>query len=245
MKVAMRREFGSAVDSRRQRLALYLMALLLGCGSTAYAGGVMLPGLGGSYQIAVESYKERRFRDVIKQQYDFSCGSAAVATLLTYHYDHPLDEQQVFNGMLEHADVEKVRREGFSMLDMKVYLESHGYRADGFRLTLDKLNGAIKVPAITIINTNGYNHFVVVRGVRDDRVLVADPAVGARVFSRQEFEAGWNGLVFLIRSHADVGRDSYNTDLAWEGHGVNEYGKFLGRQSLSQFLVGLPGARDY
>ncbi|WP_202410361.1 C39 family peptidase [Pseudomaricurvus sp. HS19] len=205
----------------------------------------MLPGIGGSYQFPVESYKERRFRDVIKQQYDFSCGSAALATLLTYHYQFRVNEQEVFEGMLEHADAEKVRREGFSMLDMKRYLQARGYKADGFRLTLDQLNGTVKVPAVTIINTNGYNHFVVVRGVREDRVLVADPAVGARVFTREEFEAGWNGLVFLIRSHADAGRSSYNTDLAWQGHNEFRYGNFLRRQSVSQFLVGLPGQGNY
>ena len=38
---------------------------------------------GGSYRLQVTSLKEARFRTTVPQQYDFSCGSAATATLLT------------------------------------------------------------------------------------------------------------------------------------------------------------------
>ncbi len=37
-------------------------------------------------QRAVVSVKEARFTTTQRQQFDFSCGSAAVATLLTHHY---------------------------------------------------------------------------------------------------------------------------------------------------------------
>src|SRR3546814_17816888 len=40
----------------------------------------------GSYAIHVTSLKEARFKTTVPQQRDFSCGSAAVATLLTSQY---------------------------------------------------------------------------------------------------------------------------------------------------------------
>ena len=78
--------------------------------STAFAGTVVLPGLGGGLQLEVRSFKEQRFSSIMQQQYDFSCGSAAVASLLSYHYGHPVTEQEVFTGMFSLADPEKVRQ---------------------------------------------------------------------------------------------------------------------------------------
>ncbi len=45
---------------------------------------------GGSYSVPVTSLKAARYRTTVPQQHDFSCGSAAVATLLTYQYGHPV-----------------------------------------------------------------------------------------------------------------------------------------------------------
>jgi len=210
-----------------------------------FAGSAVLPGLGSTYHVKVESYKERKFKNVIKQQYDFSCGSAAVATLLTYHYDYPVSEQKVFEEPINVSDQEKVKREGFSMLDMKNYLESIDFLADGYRLPLDKLDQTIRVPAITIINTNGYNHFVVIKGVREGRVLVADSAVGTRVFEQEEFESIWNGLVFLVRSHADKGRLAYDTDGSWTSYARANYASLLNNKQLAQFTLSLPRASEY
>ena len=50
---------------------------------------------GGAYTLKVTSLKEARFRTTVPQQYDFSCGSAATATLLTYQYGHPVSEKDV------------------------------------------------------------------------------------------------------------------------------------------------------
>ena len=41
--------------------------------------------------------------------------------------------------MFVRGDQAKIKREGFSLLDMKRYLEAHGFEADGFEEPLDKL----------------------------------------------------------------------------------------------------------
>ncbi len=153
--------------------------------------------LGGSLTVPTVSMKEARFSATLRQQYDFSCGSAAVATLLTHHYGWKVDEASVFQTMFEHGNQRKIRAEGFSMLDMKRYLDSRGFAASGVEVTLDELAKA-KVPAIALINENGYAHFVVIKGLRADDVLIGDPAMGTRVISRRDFRRFWINNVLLV-----------------------------------------------
>ena len=151
----------------------------------------------GSYSLHVTSLREARFRNTIRQKYDFSCGSAAVATLLSYQYGFPVDEQAAFVQMYAHGDRQKIRREGFSLLDIKRFLQSNGFDADGFQLPLEKLQLEM-VPAIALIDEKGYHHFVVIKGLRGGRVLVGDPAVGTRSLSVAKFDRMWKSKVLFV-----------------------------------------------
>ncbi|MDC8760967.1 C39 family peptidase [Janthinobacterium sp. hw3] len=157
---------------------------------------------GGRFNVPVASLKEARFQTTLRQQYDFSCGSAAVATLLSHHYDYPVSEQFVFEQMYLHGDQQKIRKEGFSLLDIKRFLAAHGFVADGFELPLHKL-GEAGSPAIVLLSEQGYQHFVVVKGLSPSRVLIGDPAGGTRALARDSFEAMWRSkLLFVIHGHA-------------------------------------------
>jgi predicted double-glycine peptidase len=161
---------------------------------------------GADYTLHVTSLKEARFKRTIRQQYDFSCGSAALATLLTYQYDSPVTEQQVFTEMFEHGDQEKIRRLGFSLLDIRNYLVARGFEADGYEVPLAKLEQT-KTPAIVLIVEHGYHHFVVVKGVRNGRVLIGDPATGTRAMSQESFEEKWlDRVVFVIHNKHELAR---------------------------------------
>ena len=84
------------------------------------------------------------------------------------------------------------------MLDMKRFLATEGFDADGFEASAAELEAA-GIPAIAVVSEHGYNHFVVVRGVRGGRVLVADPATGARAMSVAAFEASRaHDILFVI-----------------------------------------------
>lgn len=193
------------------------MAAAMMLWSTAQAGTVMIPGLGGTIEVGVTSYQAQKFSSVLRQQYDFSCGSAALASLLTYHYNDAVDEEAVFTEMLRLADLDKVRREGFSMLDMKRYLEHRGYQADGFRMALDGLRKQIRLPVIVLLDHAGYRHFVVVKGIGDTSVLIGDPARGLKVYARDAFERIWDGTAFVIRSHVGLGRNHFWQQEDWPG----------------------------
>ena len=168
---------------------------------------------GANYAMHVTSLKEARFKRTIKQQYDFSCGSAAVATLLTYQYNYPVSEQTAFQEMFENGDQQKIRQQGFSLLDIKRFLERRGFVADGYELPLKKL-AETGTPAIVLISESGYHHFVVVKGFRNDRVLVGDPATGTRPMPRESFEKKWEDQVLFV-IHNKPGMGVFNSPDDW------------------------------
>ena len=173
---------------------------LLGSGSAA-AADVRFAGVLPHGQVIdkpVESMLERRYRHVVRQQFDFSCGAAALATLLRYAYGLRLDEATVLAGMWGVSDPELVRTRGFSLLEMKEYLAHLGYRGRGYEIDLSRL-GRINVPTIVLMDINGYQHFVVLKTVDETYVHVADPALGNRRYTRQEFIDSWpSRTVFAV-----------------------------------------------
>ena len=192
----------------------FIAASLLLMATAADSAAALDLALGGArFSVPASSLKEIRYRSTLRQQYDFSCGSAALATLLTHHYATPVSEAQVFEAMYLHGDQRKIRKEGFSMLDMKRFLAARGLRADGFQLPLHKLVDA-GLPAIVLVSDKGYHHFVVVKGVAGGRVLLGDPSSGARAMTREAFEAIWvSKLLFVI--HGFQGKPGFNALTDW------------------------------
>lgn len=211
---------------------------------SAEAGSVALPfQIGGDYSVPVISLKEARYSAMIRQQYDFSCGSAALSTLLTYHYRFAVTEQTVFEEMFANGEQEKIKKEGFSLLDMKRYLEAHGFEADGFEAPLEKLASA-GIPAIVLINDNGYNHFVVVKGIRNQRVLLGDPSGGTRAMPQKAFESIWvNQILFVIGNHQDIA--GFNQASDWRVSVQAPMGSGVNREGLGNLVIPKFGSSDF
>lgn len=241
-----RRSGKGSAGGRRLLAARLLAAGVLAAAVTAVApasaGQVGIQfAAGGQFNINVTSLKEARFKTVIKQRYDFSCGSAALASLLTYHYERPTTEEAVFRAMYIAGDKDRIHASGFSLLDMKTYLANAGLHADGYQVPLEKL-AAAQIPAITLINTNGYKHFVLIKGIRDGEVVVGDPAAGVRVYSQQAFLEMWEGIAFIIRDEAELARRHFNSESDWAVRVKAPFGTALNRQTLASFNVNLPAA---
>lgn len=164
---------------------------------TPVTAEVRLFGDTGNYQVKIMSWWEIPYRSIIRQQFDFSCGSAAVATLLTHHYDRPTLERAPFAQMWKNGDQAAIRKSGFSLLDMRSYLTGIGLRAEGYRLGKDGLL-KLKRPAIALLDLKGFRHFVVIKGVRNDRVLVGDPMLGLNEYAIDDFMKVWNGIGLAI-----------------------------------------------
>jgi uncharacterized protein len=148
----------------------------------------------------VRSLFEMRHDGVIVQEWETSCAAAALATVLTFSLNHPVSEKFVAQQMLHRTDPIKVKvRGGFSLLDMKFFVESRGFKGAGFKgLTFEQLLG-LQTPIVPI-DYYGNAHFVVVRGLNDaGRVHLADPAFGNRAVSVEDFNSTWNdGIAFMV-----------------------------------------------
>jgi uncharacterized protein len=219
-------------------LAVFMTAWLgLAAPSSAQ---VRFHGDSGSYSLNVMSWRDIPFRTVVRQQYDYSCGSAAVATLLRYHYGMSVNESEVFQAMFDRGDQARIREVGFSMLDMRAYLETRGFAADGLRLSLDRL-ATLEVPAIALISHDNYRHFVVVKGISDTEVLVGDPTFGLQTYTREEFEAVWNGVVLAIRRVPEgMPTPAYDREEEWRPWVVAPLGDAQGPVSPSDLMRSMP-----
>lgn len=222
-------------------MMLIMLALMSG---QAKAGWVTVPGAdSGQMNVKVMSFKERQFRAIVRQQYDYSCGSAALATLLTYQYDDPTSEASIFRAMWDQGDQPKIKREGFSLLDLKRYLETRGYSADGYAATLDKLAG-VGIPAIVLIRDNGYNHFVVIKGIAGDKVAVGDPSLGARVIPRAQFEKILiNKIIFVINGLNE--KAAFNRPLDWHVREKAPLGLAMGADNMADVTLLRRAVGDY
>lgn len=149
--------------------------------------------------VQVKPAVEQQFRGIVKQAYDYSCGSAALTTLLNGYVGEKLTEQQTMNGLLKYGEYDRIiERRSFSLLDMKRFVTALGYNSGGFRGKFSDLISLDK-PAIVPIAYAGFKHFVVFKTYKDGRVFVADPALGNLSFSAQHFQELWdNNTLFII-----------------------------------------------
>jgi len=162
---------------------------------------------GAVYTTPVESMIEGRFRHLVRQQTDYSCGAASLATILKYAYHLDADEATVIEGMLNISDPELVAQRGFSLLDIKRYVESLGMRGRGYRVDEERLR-SLRVPGIVLMDVNGFRHFVVLKQVIDDRVEVGDPILGNRSVPVEEFLASWPSRAVFVVIGSDFDRNT-------------------------------------
>src|SRR5262249_49533943 len=146
----------------------------------------------------VRSLLALRDQGVVRQQWDLSCGAAAVATLFTYQLGRPMCARERARAMVGRPAPSLVpRRPGFSLFDLKVFAATHGLGAAGYAdLTLADLDGL--APAITPITWRGFSHFVVYRGRRAGWVLLADPSFGNRTLTEAAVQKVWASRVGFV-----------------------------------------------
>ena len=147
----------------------------------------------------VQSLLEIRDHRVAIQSWDLSCGAAALATVLRYQFGEPVSEKEIARTLMGRTayvkNPELVRaREGFSLLDLKHYVQNYRgkrrYTGEGLG-QLDLSDLIERAPIIVPVDALGYNHFVIFRGVMGDRVLLADPAWGNRTMTINKFQRMW------------------------------------------------------
>jgi hypothetical protein len=148
----------------------------------------------------IRTLKDLRDEGVVRQRWDMSCGAAALSTILTYNYNDDTPEAAIVVWILHRVNPIRVRaRGGFSLLELKHFAQARGYTAEGFSgVSLADL-ASEKSWVITPIHFKSFDHFVVVKGIVGDRVILADPGFGNVTMKTGRFMKIWkNGIVFVI-----------------------------------------------
>jgi ATP-binding cassette subfamily B protein len=130
----------------------------------------------------------------IQQAEEMDCGAACLA-MICKHYGIGMTLgklRELANVTTQGATLDSLARTG----------ESIGFTTRGMQCSFEALRG-FELPFI--VHWEGY-HYIVVYGVSSTHVWVADPAVGFRKFSVQEFEKGWNGLVLNFTRRQEMGQ---------------------------------------
>lgn len=176
---------------------------LCGCSTPAASINPMRGRVSGA-----QSWLSIRNANLVRQTYDYSCGASSIATLLTYYFGQPTTELQVLSAL---PAVDRP----YSLSDMQAALKELGYESIILRsnyLTLEALSSPVILYLHPRRTRTTVGHFVVLRSVGSENVVLADPAVGIRVHSKSEFLNMWLGGdykkwtkgVFLIVRSLDI-----------------------------------------
>ncbi len=186
---------------------LWVMLLAAGLADPALAGDgnkvdASLPIHSGNLRAEkpLRSWKAIQEDRVVMQHFDYSCGAAALATLMRHYFGDNTSEADILAGVLTALSAEDIadrEENGFSLLDLKNFAVGQGYQAVGVKLkyaSLPKLKG----PVLIHLERDDYKHFAVLKGVRGDRVFLADPSRGNIRMSIDRFAQEWTGVALVL-----------------------------------------------
>jgi ATP-binding cassette subfamily B protein len=130
---------------------------------------------------------------LVEQAEEMDCGAACLA-MLCRHYGLPITLGKL-------RELANVTTQGATLDSLARAAETLGFSSRGVQCTFDALQG-FELPFI--VHWEGY-HYVIVYGVSARNVWVADPAIGFRKMTVEEFERGWSGTCLVFTPGQDMG----------------------------------------
>ncbi len=85
-----------------------------------------------------------------------------------------------------------ITREGVSFLGLSEAADSLGFRTIGVKISFDMLIENVPLPCIVHWRQK---HFIVIYKIKNDKIRVADPALGLISYSREEFVKSWASTI--------------------------------------------------
>jgi len=186
------------------KIIVAMFTLMIAAAGTANAQQskkrVPVRGPENQFQKRVVSWNELKKQSVVMQQRDYSCGAAAMATVLRYHWGEDITEADVLFTVERMLTVEQLQdrtEQGLLLGDLEDAAKKMGYVAASGTMTIDKLLES-KVPVILAIRHGETNHFVVYRGWTDRFVFLADPIRGNVRMTISGFNDLWIDNAILV-----------------------------------------------
>lgn len=132
----------------------------------------------------IKSWIEFKNENLTRQNYDYSCGSASLSTILKYYYDLDIGEKEILNTVLKSKGYDISKKEkledgdtSLSFFDLATYVQSKGLKAVGLALDLDSLS-KLKAPVILFVKIRKNEHFTIYKNMDENYVYLADSSFG-------------------------------------------------------------------
>lgn len=119
------------------------------------------------------------------------CGHACVA-MISQFFGHTLD-------LCGLRKINKPSTHGVTLRHINKLLIQLGFKTRALRVPLSELH-LIKTPAILHWNMN---HFVVLKQIKKNKIILHDPAIGVRTCSLDEFSQSFTGIVLEVEKADD------------------------------------------
>ena len=143
---------------------------------------------------------------VIMQMEALECGAACLSMVLAYYGKWiPLERTRYECG---------VSRDGSNAANILKAARNFGLQADAYRYEPEELREDGSFPCIVHWE---FNHFVVLKGFKGDRVYLNDPARGSIVLTMAAFDEGFTGICLMMepdKAFVPEGRQKSMTDFA-------------------------------
>jgi predicted double-glycine peptidase len=138
-----------------------------------------------------------------RQQAGFDCGSAALATLLSFYTDRAVEPDDLVRSQSFTTDEwQLVRREGFSLVQLAHMAAALKVKPSVTRLPSRALL-SVPLPVLVYLRLPTGPHFSVLTGIAGQRVTLVDPSQGALMWTLNQFLRAWapdgQGLLLSVK----------------------------------------------
>jgi predicted double-glycine peptidase len=164
----------------------------------SFAGEVNIITPAKVIRVNTKSFIEIRSENMVRQHYDYSCGTSSLATILEFFYQKPISESRILRwilikkGLLSKncsqnlekckfkKQLQKLENQDFmlSFWDLANFSREIGFKPVALAVDIKTLF-QLKVPVIVYIKPRKWDsHFSVYRGTDGKFIYLADPSYG-------------------------------------------------------------------
>ena len=152
-------------------------------------------------EFVTKSFFELKNENLVRQNYEQSCGAASLATMINLIDDENLSEFDVLKLMSE----KELYTDMVSFADLEAVLSKLGYENKSYKINKESLDKLINTAMIVKIEDDPrFPHFIVLIKHKGDFLEILDPSHGRYISSKREFLRLWDredkgGYALLIK----------------------------------------------
>ena len=171
-------------------------------------------------KVKFRSWQDMLEGNVVMQGQDFSCGAAALATMLNYYFGQEVSEQAIIDSIIaesSEAEIEILKTKGFSFTQLRDEAVRRGFKTEIDTFPLDRIH-KFPIPMIVYVEKHGFKHFAVLKGVRNGEAFIADPSRGNLQLHFDEFVKEWKNSANPEESYMGLSLEKKGEMLLTKGH---------------------------